>query len=262
MANVQEERLTSRSHWDEYWEDLELPAEISRKDGPPLLQAEMDIFERYLPRGPLSVLEIGGAPGQYLAYFYRHFGFNVSSLDYSPEGCKKTGENFRLLGIDGKVYQEDLFGDLAALPRFDIVFSMGLVEHFDKLDAVIEKHLNLLKPGGILLIGMPNFRGINRFFIKRFAPGQLSMHNLHSMDIRTWEGFERKFSLEKIFKGYVGGFEPMTFMMRENDNSHSFLYFTARILNSLFHRRIRLFRKFNSMYISGYIMGIYRKTSQ
>ncbi|MEJ2595577.1 MAG: class I SAM-dependent methyltransferase, partial [bacterium] len=247
MAIANEERLTKRSHWDKYWEDLDLPAVISKKDGTPLLQVEMEILGKYLPRGPLSILEIGGAPGQYLAYFHRQFGYDVSSLDYSPEGCKKTEENFKLLGIDGKVYQEDLFGDLTALPRFDIVFSMGLAEHFEDLSAVVEKHLELLKPGGILFIGMPNFRGINKFFLKRLAPEQLSMHNLDSMEIKRWKHFEHKFNLEKIFKGYIGGFEPMTFMARENDTSHSIWYLTARILNSLFHRRIRFFRKFNSM---------------
>lgn len=34
---------------------------------------------------------------------------------------------------------------------FDIVYSLGFVEHFEDLNIVIKKHTELLKPAGILL---------------------------------------------------------------------------------------------------------------
>ena len=256
-----QDRLTERSYWDDHWERITLPAEVSRLDGTPLIAAEIDIFERFLPHRSLSILEIGGAPGQYLAYFYRHFGYTVSSLDYSPSGCEKTRENFKLLNIPGTVYQQDLFGDLSHLPQFDVVYSMGLVEHFEELSGVVGKHVELLRPGGLLVIGMPNLRGINRFFLERLAPDMLGNHNLDSMVVANWKGFEDEFKLETLFKGYVGGFEPMTFMVEEAEGKQV-TRFAARMLNGLFHRRIKLFRKFNAPFFSGYIMGVYRKPAQ
>jgi len=254
------DRLTERKFWDDYWDGLKIPAEIKRSDTNFLLNEELNVFEKYLPKKTLSAIEIGGAPGQYLAYLKKEFGYKIHSLDYSEKGCEKTIENFKLLGIQGEVFQKDLFSDLSGLPEFDLVFSMGFIEHFEDLKLVIKKHLILLKPGGILMIGMPNYRGINRFFLKHLAPENLSMHNLKTMDIKTWKDFEKELNLKPVFKGYIGGFEPMTFLLRENKNYFSnLLFFIARTLNFIFHSRLKFLRKFNSVYTSGYIFGIYNK---
>jgi SAM-dependent methyltransferase len=257
------DRLTEKEHWDDYWKNFPLPAEVSPSNENLLLSAELRVFEKYLPKKPLSVLEIGGAPGQYLAWFHKNFGYKISCLDYSEPGCRKTLENFRMLGIEGKVIEKDLFTDLSDLPRYDIVYSMGVIEHFEDVRPVISKHLELLKPGGLMMFGLPNFRGINHFFLKRLAPDLLSKHNLTTMDISTWHGFEKAFSLKTIYKGYVGGFEPMTFLMKEQSSFVNNLYYgTARVLNGLFHRRITFLRKYNAPVISGYILAIYQKPIQ
>ena len=102
----------------------------------------MKTFDRFLPRSRnLTVLEIGGAPGRYLVYMSKNLNYKIHALDYSVIGCKKTLENFKLLGLEGNVYQKDLFlDDISSLPRFDIVYSLGFIEHFANLETVIEKH--------------------------------------------------------------------------------------------------------------------------
>ena len=95
------------------------------------------------------------------------------------------------------------------LPRFDLVFSLGLIEHFSEPEHVIEAHLRYLKPGGTLMIGCPNFLGVNRAIVKRLAPSLL-----HSLDpgitsIKRWSTFDSTFGLSRAFLGYVGGFEPL-----------------------------------------------------
>ena len=252
--------LTEQKHWNDYWDSIELPVSIKKSRDNLLLNEELKIFDKYLPNKPLSILEIGGAPGQYLTYMYNQYGYDVHCLDYSPIGCLKTQENFELLNIPVKVYQKDIFSDQHDLPMFDVVFSMGLIEHFEDVRPVIRKHLDLLKPGGIFMLGLPNFTGINKLFLKRLAPDLLSKHNLHTMDIRTWYKFETEFNLETIFKGYVGGFEPTTFMMCEKKSFiNDLLFLKARVLNKLFHKNMKFLRRFNSRYFSGYILGIYRK---
>jgi SAM-dependent methyltransferase len=260
MAN---KRLTEKQHWNDYWRTFELPVEIKKSPDTLLLNEELKIFEKYLPKKKLSILEIGGAPGQYLAYMHKQFGYDVHCLDYSEVGCEKTLENFSLLNIPVKVYQNDIFSVNLNLPQFDIVYSMGLIEHFEDVNPVIKKHLDFLKPGGILILGLPNFRGVNGLFLKRLAPELLSKHNLKTMDTRTWINFEEAFNLETIFKGYIGGFEPMTFMMREKKSLINNLFFLkARVLTKLFHKNFQYLRKWNSGIFSGYILGIYRKPGQ
>lgn len=254
------ERLTEKKHWDDYWSNFDLPVEVKKSKENLLLNEELKTFDKYLPKKKLSVLEIGGAPGQYLVYLHKQFGYEVHCLDYSEIGCEKTLENFSLLNIPVRVYQRDIFSDNLNLPQFDMVYSMGMVEHFEEVKPVISKHLDLLKPGGILMLGMPNFRGINHFFIKRLAPELLSKHNLQTMDTRTWTEFENEFGLKTVFKGYVGGFEPMTFMMREKKSFvNNLLFLKAKVLNKLFHKNMAGLRGINSRLISGYILGIYKK---
>jgi 2-polyprenyl-3-methyl-5-hydroxy-6-metoxy-1,4-benzoquinol methylase len=78
---------------------------------------------------------------------------------------------------------------------------MGLIEHFSDPDAIVGKHVELLNKQGILLLGVPNYRGISHTVLRRLAPRKLSMHNLETMDIKNWESFEKKYGLKTIFKG-------------------------------------------------------------
>jgi SAM-dependent methyltransferase len=254
-------KLTDKDYWDQYWQKYSLPLEVSRSTGNHFLNEILNTFDKYLPYdNTLSILEIGGSPGQYLAYMHKTFGYSISCLDFSSIGCEKTLENYKLLKITGKVYQIDLFSDELNLPLFDIVYSLGFIEHFSDTQLVIEKHLNLVKPGGLLLLGVPNFLGINHFFLKRLAPQLLSKHNLAVMDLNNWSFFEKKFNLETIFKGYIGGFQPSNFNRYEKMNVKTFLALNlTRILVFIFKKRFTGLRKYNSKFISGYMVGVYKK---
>ena len=61
------------------------------------------------PSGDLSFIEIGCAPGGWMAYFARQFGYRVTGVDYVRSACDKTTENLRLLSVTGKVVNADVF---------------------------------------------------------------------------------------------------------------------------------------------------------
>lgn len=250
-------RLTKQIYWEECWNKINLPAERKKTKRNSFGNEILKTFERFLPKDSnLSILEIGGAPGQYLAYFAKNLHYKIYSLDYSVIGCEKTKENFDRLNLKAVVYQKDLFSDnLSNLPLFDIVYSLGFIEHFSDLELVIEKHLQLLKPRGILLIGTPNFLGINHWLLKKLNPEQLSIHNLSCMDIKKWETFEKCFNLKVLFKGYIGGFEPRSFIRKSKGVMFYFLAGIGRIFDYI----IRPLRVPNSKYWSGYVIGIYKK---
>lgn len=235
--------------------------EVKKSKDSLYLNEILNIFDTYLPKdNHLSILEIGGSPGQYLIYMHRQFGYKIHCLDYSEIGCVKTRENYELLNIHGEIYQQDLFSEHHNLPLFDIVYSLGFIEHFSNLSLVIEKHLGLLKQNGVLIIGAPNFLGINHWFLKRLAPELLSKHNLETMDISNWTSFEKEFGLKIVFKGYVGGFEPQIFNRRERKSFwNSMLKSVTRNLSSVLTHHLKALRKFNSRYFSGYVMGVYQK---
>jgi SAM-dependent methyltransferase len=255
--------LAGEEFWNDYWKDFALPAEITKSQSL-YLDEITSVFDRYLrPNSELSVLEIGGAPGQYLAYLQRQFGYRVWAVDSSNVGCRITRRNFELLGIPGEVVEGDIVSDELDLPRFDIVYSLGLIEHAASMDALVElvrAHVRYLEERGLLILGCPNFRGINRLALQRLAPDFLSLHNLEVMDIRTWENFARPLRLELVWKGYVGGLEPALWSRCE----------TGRVVDRALARAARAFaalanarwskalRRLNSRAWSGYVMGVYR----
>ena len=272
-----ETELTDNAYWDNYWSGYSLPAIVGNNPLDQVLNAQFRTFDLVLSAdSEKSILEIGGAPGQYLAYFAKKYGFKASALDYSAIGCDVTRKNFELLGLEVTLYQQDLLSMDGTIPLFDIVYSLGVVEHFTDLELVIGKHLELLKPGGILIIGVPYFIKVFYPLFQWLLPKTMSGHYIESIDIRKWKTFERKFNLQILFKNYIGGFEPLLIRAvinkeHSNDDTH---HITARkyvvsLLNIYGRIRKFIYRHFpachvieriNSRFFSAYAIGMYRKT--
>ncbi|MCX6281414.1 MAG: class I SAM-dependent methyltransferase [Bacteroidetes bacterium] len=253
------EKLTGRNFWETYWET---DTDKKKNKRPSLSVIEiLNAFDRNLPpEHGLTVLEIGGAKGEYLLYLVKRFGYEGHSLDYSSAGNEQTKETFTKAGYKVQVYERDLFADNSDLPLFDIVFSLGFIEHFDEPLPVVESHLKLVKPGGILVLGVPNYSGIYKLVLKRLAPSMFTTHNLRIMDINTWTEFEKPLNLVTLFRSYIGGFEPLNMKKLENKTLFNrLIYFKIQVLTVLFSFRCRVLRKYNSAFISSYLIGIYRK---
>jgi len=112
-------------------------------------------------------------------YFNAVFGYQVSGLEYIGWCCDKTRELLKGEGIKSDVIQGDLFTWQPESPeaRWDVVASFGLIEHFDDTATVIRKHLDLLKPGGHLVIGIPIHSGIYGRILKSIDIEEYAIHN-------------------------------------------------------------------------------------
>ncbi len=252
--------LTDEAFWDEYWNSVRLPLQIDKSRGF-LIARITDVLDRFLPRGEsLSVLEVGGAPGQYAAYVCNALGHAVTVLDNSPLGCAKARENFDLLGMRADVIEGDLFQAPGELPPFDAVFSLGLIEHFPDVTGAVRAHLDLLKPAGMLLLGAPNLVGINRLLLRRLSPSFLSAHRPDATHLSTWDRFEEELGLARLFRKYLGGFDPAVFWRCESRRfSDRALHQALRYLGiGLEQPGLRVLRELNGPHWSAYLMGVYR----
>jgi SAM-dependent methyltransferase len=252
--------LVGADYWDRYWSGLTLPREYRHMPRAHYLNAILEVFDRWLPPDArLSAAEIGGAPGQYLAYLHRSLGYRVTCIDLSAIGCAKTVENFRLLGIPGDVIQADITTDAGELPAFDVVYSLGLIEHFADRHRIVESHARLVRPGGYLVLGVPNFRGLTGWFMRALAPSTYATHEIDAMDLDGWSAFEEALHLRVLWKDYVGGFEPAVFTRREDMRPRTLVpYLLARALKLLLSRRLGFLRRINGPRWSGYAMAVYR----
>ncbi len=172
--------LTSAEAWDWHWRRLRLP-QLPRSFNPNVW------FARRLLSGALRIrpgraFEVGCAPGAWLAYFARSLGVEVAGCDLSAEGVRATRENLALLGVSGRVLHGDVFrlGDLGeeGMARFDLVYSIGVVEHFDELDAILGAHARLCAPGGHVVVTAPKLTGPSGAIFRAASPSLMRTHRV------------------------------------------------------------------------------------
>lgn len=173
------------------------------------------LYPKFLPRGAgLRVLEIGSAPGTHLIELHRRFGYEPFGVEYTPAGAELNRARFAENGIPPEnVIEADVFSEdfcRRYQSHFDVVFSRGLIEHFKDPDSLVRIHLQLLKPGGTLMIEVPNFRGIYYPWYLLFRRSVLTWHNFGTMKQRT---FQRLCELPGVETNYSGSYGTMSLNM-------------------------------------------------
>ena len=141
----------------------------------------LNLLARHVKPG-MRVLEIGCAPGKHMAYLAKVRQAQVSGLDYSEPGIAFSKELFSRLGLKGQFHCENALATTFPENAFDIVYSLGVIEHFDDPRPIIEKHLLLAKDGGLVLITVPNYAGFYGSLQRYFDPENLKIHNLDVMN--------------------------------------------------------------------------------
>ena len=168
------EEKTQKYFWDDYWSKNSVSSVNYNFSFDRCLVKE---FKKRLTKDKnKSILEIGCAPGKWLVFFNKQFGYFPSGIDYSSVGVERTEENFRLNRINGSIRSADIF-QIEPENKYDIVISLGFIEHFEKPIDVVKKHIEFLKDDGLLILGVPNFRGLN-YYIQKYADKHiLDKHN-------------------------------------------------------------------------------------
>jgi SAM-dependent methyltransferase len=146
----------------------------------PAFNATLGLLKKHIRSGT-SVLEFGFAPGKHLAFVASRLGAKVTGLDYSPTGVSVARDFFKSMSLEGDLREGDLFEHPFARGSFDVVFSSGLVEHFDDPRPILAKHLELVRPGGKAIILLPHYGGIYGRLQARLDPDNLAIHNTGMM---------------------------------------------------------------------------------
>jgi SAM-dependent methyltransferase len=195
--------LTDRQFWLDYWENKEgLIFEVG--EGLPLSFIFDGIIKTYKVK---NSLEIGGFPGHYSIFLKKKFNIKPALLDYVIS--TKIIENlFKINNLpDGciDVIETDLF-NLKVNKQYDLVFSNGLIEHFDDTQKIIAKHKEFTKDGGVLFISLPNFRGFNGWLQRKYDYENYSKHFIPCMDLNYLKKICESLNLKNINIRYEGVF--------------------------------------------------------
>ncbi len=225
------------------------------------------ILPRYLPREKgLSVLEIGSAPGSNLVQFHKMFGYEPYGIEYTQNGVELNRRLFQEHGIDpSRVIQGDFLSDDVRRPlegRFDIVTSFGFIEHFSDVRTIVEKHVQLLKPGGLLVVEIPNLTGANDLLARFFQREVFSFVDMSIMGETAFRSLFERPDLNRRFCGYFGTFTFYLFACR-SDSMKRFVLSGCRrlqrLLNVVFYLLFRN-RGWEHPRFSPYLLFIGQKT--
>ena len=102
---------------------------------------------------PFTVAELGGGGSCFCKSLKQHFPVKEYTVfDSCPEGIAQ----FLRKNPEEKAIRKDLL-QMQEQPQFDLVFSVGLIEHFSQVDTgqIIRKHFEMTRPGGFVIIFFP-----------------------------------------------------------------------------------------------------------
>lgn len=161
------------SFWDDWWKRYPLPPAIdpyrSGLKNYPFRRFHDYFSEVFQGRAAQEkkLIEIGCAQSVLLPYFARYFGFEVYGLDRSELGCQRARMILERENVNGEIYCSDFFSAPDSLHhQFDVLFSMGVVEHFENTAEAVKAMALLLRPGGRMVTNIPNFTGVLRAYQK------------------------------------------------------------------------------------------------
>ena len=146
--------------WGREWAETPLDLEAPHAEAKTLRWREQErlIRERFGGFEGLRAIEIGAGRGLN-GFLFAERGARVTLLDLEPLPLEQARTLFTAHGLEVETVLGDVF-DLPAELRgpFDVSMSYGLCEHFlgERRLGVVAAHLELLRPGGLALLGVPN----------------------------------------------------------------------------------------------------------
>jgi 2-polyprenyl-6-hydroxyphenyl methylase/3-demethylubiquinone-9 3-methyltransferase len=152
-----------------------------------------------------QVLEIGCGRSPWLPYLAQTAGCRPVGLDLEPYAAQLARANLAGAGVKGDIYCRDAF-DLQSNEdlwgRFDLVYSLGVMEHLSDVSAKIRVLARYVKPGGRIVTLVPNMQGVNWFLQRMGSLRVLQAHVVHTTD--SLRMAHEQAGLKTMAAGYLG----------------------------------------------------------
>jgi hypothetical protein len=138
--------------WDSYYQSVPSTAKLTRRYTTRTL---LSCIRRYAGTGPLAIVEIGGANSCFLDSMLA----SIPCRSYDVVDTNHYGLSLLEKRTDSKVVHlhEQSVLSLSMDVKADLVYSVGLVEHFEPAETrrAVLAHFEPLRQGGIVIITFP-----------------------------------------------------------------------------------------------------------
>lgn len=112
--------------------------------------------------GPVRILEAGCG---------NRWPIDLGNLDYHLVGVDLDAEALKIRTTVRKDLHEAIVGDLCTTPlpaaSFDVVYNAFVLEHIERADLALENMIQALRPGGLLVIRLPDPQSARGFVTRR-----------------------------------------------------------------------------------------------
>ena len=228
MSTGASESLTDEAYWSKYYGHYRDSAPV--RDSIVAVGSRFDDCWRDLKEASgdgSSVFELGCYPGRYLSYVASKYGLKALGLDFNPDS-QTVIDHLELMGVRDYEFQCGDFLTVTPVEKASMVFSLGLVEHFENVGEVLERHLEFLTEHGALFIAVPNMRGLIHPYKLLADRENLRMHNLEAMRPSVFHDFAARNGLKTHYIRYQGSFP---WRLHHSPNAaQRLLFYAARFL--------------------------------
>jgi SAM-dependent methyltransferase len=207
------------------------------------------------------VLEIGCGRGSFM-----------KKVQQKGAGCigLELNENAALYGQDKKVkiLNESIQNHVKNNhERYDVVCSFQVVEHIAKIKEFLQASVDTLKPGGKLIVSVPNnnsFIILENKLILNMPPHHMGLWDINSLiNIQQFFGLRVKYIHIEPLQWYHQGYAKDLLNLKLSEKMHNKLGFLANILQNPIAKIVNFNVATMSPYINGHtILVVYSKFSR
>jgi 2-polyprenyl-3-methyl-5-hydroxy-6-metoxy-1,4-benzoquinol methylase len=230
----------------EYWTDLNRTSIFDVKT-----IVFSRLFNKYLKKSGNEkkiILEIGCVPGVFLGYISTKFGYFPEGIDFVKGSEKTTKLTLEKMGIkESNIYEAD-FLEWTAPKMYDVVCSFGFIEHFEDPSDIIDKHIKVLKPGGTLILEIPNFTYGQKFLRNILDKENLNRHNTNIMNLLFFKNIVIRNNLKIEYLNYYGGLFGFWWENKNPSVTQKIIYLFFKYV-SVLTKKINISNKYFSPYI-------------
>jgi ubiquinone/menaquinone biosynthesis C-methylase UbiE len=176
-------KQSSITHWEKFWKDKEQIEEVYSNEDRIYLN-----LRKVTELRDKKILEVGAGSGRDSFHLAQENAM-VYVLDYSPQALKIVNNLNDQSDVSVYLIQGDAFQIPIPDETLDIVFHQGLMEHFTDPLPLLNEHFRVLKPGGFLLVDVPQ-----RYHIYTLIKHILIFFN------KWFAGWETEFSIGQLKK--------------------------------------------------------------
>ncbi|MFN0032785.1 MAG: class I SAM-dependent methyltransferase [Flavobacteriales bacterium] len=192
--------VVAQAYWDESYEQLQF--RITDRHDPVRQWIEQHISKTE----GATCLEVGCFPGRYLAVFGQ-LGYELHGIDLTPRISELSSWLTQSGYKTGDFTHADFLKHTSA-EQYDVVCSFGFVEHFTNWREVLQKHADMIKTGGTLIMETPNFRGWMQYFLHKHLDAEnFARHHIDAMQPDVWKNLLEASGFEIKWHGHFGAFD-------------------------------------------------------